>query len=94
MPINNEQITAETDIESLIVHAISEVPNLQSGEKFMVRDLFIGYEWNRLSSYTRAKVGAGFYYQYAKIENLSEVEILEKSARNQQLYRKKIEKDG
>ena len=89
MPINNKPITNETDIESLITHAISEVPNLQSDEKFMVRDLFIGYEWNRLSNYTRAQVGAKFYYDYAKVEGLSQVEILAKSARNQQLYRKK-----
>jgi len=89
MPINNDPITSETDIESLIDHAISEIPKLQPGEQFMVRDLFIGYEWNRLSNYVRAKVGAGFYYQYAKDENLSQVDILAKSAQNQQKYRKK-----
>ena len=89
MPINNVPITNETEIELLIEHAVSEVPNLKSGEQFMVRDLFIGFEWNRLSNYVRAKVGAGFYYEYAKVESLTEVEILAKSARNQQLYRKK-----
>ena len=89
MPINNVPITSATDIESLIDHAISEIPKLQLGEQFMVRDLFIGYEWNRLSNYVRAKVGAGFYYQYAKDENLSQVDILAKSAQNQQKYRKK-----
>ena len=73
----------------LIDHAVSEIPHLKSSEQFMVRDLFIGYEWNRLSNYVRAKVGAGFYYEYAKVESLSQVEILAKSARNQQLYRKK-----
>ena len=89
MPIYNVPITAESNIESLIKHAISEIPNLHSGEQFMVRDLFIGYEWNRLSNYVRAKVGAGFYYQYAKDETISQVAILAKSARNQQMYMKK-----
>ena len=89
MPINNVPITSNTDIELLINQAISEIPNLQSGEQFMVRDLYIGYEWNRLSNYVRAKVGAGFYYQYAKDETISQVAILAKSARNQQLYMKK-----
>ena len=89
MQINNVPITSETNIESLIKYAISEIPNLQSGEQFMVRDLFIGYEWNRLSNYVRAKVGAGFYYQYANVETISQVAILSKSARNQQMYMKK-----
>ena len=89
MSINNVQITSKTDIESLIEHAIFEIPKLISGEQFMVRDLFIGYEWNRLSNYIRAQVGAGFYHQYAKVDDISQVAILDKSARNQQLYRKK-----
>jgi len=72
----------------LVSQAIQEVQNLQPNEKFMVRDLFLGYEWNRLSNYVRANVGAGFYHQYAKIENLSQVIILEKTARNQQKYKK------
>jgi hypothetical protein len=89
MPINNNPITSETDIEALVTQAISEVPKLQPGEKFMVRDLFLGYEWNRLSNYVRAQIGHGFYHQYAKDETLSQVDVLEKSARNQQLYSKK-----
>ena len=88
MPINNTPITSDTDIESLVSHAIAEVPNLQSGEKFMVRDLFVGYEWNRLSNYVRAQVGHGFYHQYANVESVSKVEVLNKSARNQQQYKK------
>jgi hypothetical protein len=88
MPIKNDPITSKTDIESLVVHAISEIPNLYPGEKFMVRDLFLGYEWNRLSNYVRANVGSGFYHQYAQNDG-SQVIILEKSARNQQIYSKK-----
>ena len=89
MPINNRAITPETDIKSLVDHAIAEIPSLQSGEKFMVRDLFLGYEWNRLTNYVRAQVGSGFYHQYASVEDISQVSILNKTPRNQQLYSKK-----
>ena len=88
MPINNNPITPKTSPELLLSHAISEIPNLESGEKFMVRDLFIGYEWNRLSNYIRAHIGSGFY-QYAQGGGSEQVAILEKSARNQQIYSKK-----
>ena len=89
MPINNTPITSETSIETLVSQAISEIPNLLTKEEFMVRDLFLGYEWNRLSNYVRAQVGYGFYHQYAKDDNISQVNILEKTARNQQMYSKK-----
>ena len=87
MPINNTPITEETDVQALVDYAIAEVVNLDEDDgTFMVRDLFLGYEWNRLSNYTRAQVGAGFYHQYANVKEISNVEILKKSARNQQLY--------
>ena len=88
MPINSIPITSATEVNALISHAISEVSNLQSGEKFMVRDLFLGYEWNRLSNYVRANVGSGFYHQYA-VSDVSQVTIEEKSPQNQQKYKKK-----
>ena len=53
----------------------------------MVRDLFLGYEWKRLSSYIRANVGYGFYHQYATKEG-SQVTVDEKTAQNQQKYKK------
>lgn len=84
----NKKNTSEETIESLISQAISEIPNLKTGEKFMVRDLFIGYEWNRLSNYVRAQVGHGFYYQYAVLNDISQVNVLDKTARNQQIYSK------
>jgi hypothetical protein len=76
------------EINKLVNQAIAEVANLQPGEKVMVRDLFLGYTWNRLSNYIRAQVGYGFYHLYANNEAISQVKILEKSARNQQLYMK------
>ena len=86
MPINGKPINSETPIQSLVDYAISEIAKLNSGEKFMVRDLFLGYEWNRLSNYVRAQVGYGFFHQYAKEEK--QVTPNGKSAQNQQKYKK------
>ena len=80
----------EANIQLLVAQAISEIQNLKPDDKpFMVRDLFLGYEWNRLSNYIRAQVGARFYHQHAKDDSISQVIVLNKTARNQQLYRKK-----
>ena len=89
MPINNTPVTADTSIDALVAQAISEVKNLDSSEKFMVRDLFLGYEWSRLSNYVRAQVGSGFYHQYADVKDISQVIIGDKTPRNQQVYTKK-----
>ena len=82
-------ITSETKSEPLIEYAISEITRLRSGEEFCIGDLFPKYEWFRLPNHVRANVGAGFYHQYATNENISQVDILEKSTQGQQLYKKK-----
>lgn len=45
---------------SLLQHALNEINNLNSGEEFLVRDLFVGYEWKRLSIEERQLVGRLF----------------------------------
>ena len=37
-----------------------EIENLSSGEIFLVRDLFKGYEWNRISLNNRLLLGTLF----------------------------------
>jgi len=86
MPIKNIPITADTPKEDLINYAIVEVKNLLPSDKpFMVRDLFLGYEWNRLSNYTRASIGTGVF-QFAQGDGKDLLTALNKTARNQQLY--------
>ena len=36
------------DVNELLNSAIKETENLNQGEVFLVRDLFKGYEWNRI----------------------------------------------
>ena len=37
------------NVNDLLAIAIEETHQLQKGEEFLVRDLFKGYEWNRIS---------------------------------------------
>lgn len=48
MPISNIPITHNTPLSDLIIYTQTEIQNLLSGEEFMVKDLFLGYEWNRI----------------------------------------------
>ena len=40
---------------SLLKTAILELNNLKKGERFLIKDLFKGYVWNRLSKGERLK---------------------------------------
>jgi len=44
-------------INQLLETAKNEVTNLKYGEVFLVRDLFKGYEWNRISRSDRLLLG-------------------------------------
>jgi len=78
------------DIGKYVANAIEQVKYLLIGEQFMVSDLYIGYQWKRLSNYERAQVGQRFYHEYAiSVEGKSKIEILGKTARNQQIYKRK-----
>lgn len=44
----------------LLQKAIEETSNLNTGEIFLVRDLFKGYEWNRISRSDRLLLGTLF----------------------------------
>ena len=69
--------------------AIKEVQNLISGETFLVKDLFKGYEWNRLAIGERRSLGALFLHEVKYGELKSLIEIGVKSSANQQQYIKK-----
>lgn len=76
-------------MNNLLIKALSEVPNLQSGEKFLVRDLFKGYEWNRLSLNERRNLGRYFFEPSNNIylQN-GDIIPLAKNNANQQVYLK------
>lgn len=69
--------------------ALNEVPNLESGERFVVKDLFKGYLWNRLPVRDRLNVGRKFFDETLN-PYLSDgtVVALDKKPSGQQAYRK------
>lgn len=70
--------------QQLLNHAIDELHNLKKGEKFMVKDLFVGYLWNRELKADRLTVGT-LFLNYAN-NHQSQLKILEKTPSNQQRY--------
>ena len=45
------------NVDSLLSQALSETNNLNEGEIFLVKDLFKGYEWNRIERKNRLLLG-------------------------------------
>jgi len=88
MPILNTQITNNTPLTDLITYAQAEIQNLLVGEEFMVKDLFLGYEWNRIDKGNRTRLGSSFF-AFAQGAGAAQIIPLGKTPQNQQRYRKK-----
>lgn len=80
------KITEKTGVMELLEYAKNELKNIKRGEEFLVRDLFKGYEWARLTRATRIAVGSMFLL-FAK-DNKKLVKVSLKNAQNQQQYKK------
>lgn len=70
----------------LLEMAKKELVNLKSGEIFLVRDLFKGYEWNRISRSNRLLLGT-LFLNFIKNTDV-DVVIIEKTSSGQQRYKK------
>ena len=70
----------------LLICAIKETELLSAGEIFLVRDLFKGYEWNRVSRSDRLLLGT-LFLNYVN-QNECKVKPLGKSSSGQQQYMK------
>ena len=68
--------------------ALAELENLEVGEVFVVRDLWKGYEWNRIPRPDRLLIGRLFYDAVMQ-QNPCPVEVLDKTPARQQRYKKK-----
>ena len=75
-----------SDVNSLLEKAVKETKNVFSGEKFLVKDLFKGYEWNRISRSERLLLGTLFlnYINTTK----GNITAIEKTTSGQQQYQK------
>jgi len=70
----------------LLEIAKDETKNLISGEVFLLRDLFKGYEWNRISRSNRLLLGT-LFLNYIKSTDIG-ITPIEKTSSGQQRYRK------
>lgn len=68
----------------LLEIAIKETINLKANEVFLLRELFKGYEWNRIERKDRLLLET-LFLNYVKSEN-SNIKILEKTSSGQQKY--------
>ena len=80
-------ITKTSTLPELYDYAILSAKDVASGEVFIVRDLFRGFEWNRIPKGMRIKLGSMFF-AYAQGAASNEFAILDKTPQNQQKYRK------
>lgn len=76
------------DVNDLLNIAIKETENLNKGEVFLVRDLFKGYEWNRIFRSQRLLLGTLFLNYVNTSKDF--IQAIEKTSSGQQKYRIKI----
>lgn len=76
------------NVNDLLQIAIEETLNLESGEKFLLKDLFKGYEWNRILRKDRLLLGTLFLNYVNSKENDKCIKTVEKTSSNQQKYEK------
>lgn len=74
------------DVNDLLKQALAEKELLSAGEEFLVRDLFIGYEWNRIPFKIRLLLGT-LLLNHIHAEN-GNISAIAKTSSNQQKYKK------
>lgn len=82
MSINNT-----TSLEELFEKVKITLTELNTGEEFIVKELFRGFEWNRIAKGNRTKLGS-IVFSFANHEGAAIIEPLGKTPQNQQQYRK------
>lgn len=80
------------NVNELLEIAKAEIERLKTDEIFLLRDLFKGYEWNRISRSDRLLLGT-LFLNYIKSNDISVVSI-EKTSSGQQKYKKKVVSQG
>lgn len=74
------------DVNKLLEDAINETSNLNEGEIFLVKDLFMGYLWKRIPHGDRLLLGI-LFLNYVNRASGS-IQKIEKTSSNQQRYKK------
>ena len=77
------------DVNIVLEQAILETKYLNKDEVFLLKDLFKGYEWNRIPRKSRLLLGT-LFLNNVNSSNNNEIEAIDKTSSNQQKYRKRI----
>ncbi|WP_199794652.1 DUF1413 domain-containing protein [Lentibacillus sp. Marseille-P4043] len=80
-------IDSNTSLNELLNHAVGALKELNNDDgEFVLKDLFRGFEWNRITKGDRTKLGSMFL-SYSRNENTAIIEPTEKTPQNQQKYK-------
>ncbi|WP_310602514.1 single-stranded DNA-binding protein [Anaerosporobacter sp.] len=77
------------DVNGLLELAIKETENLLEGEIFLVKELFKGYEWNRIPRNDRLLLGTLFLNHVNKTGG--SIQVIEKTSSGQQKYKASVQ---
>ena len=80
-------INCNTTLSELFDIVVSTLREVESGETFIVKELFRGFEWNRIPKSYRTKLGS-MVLVYANGEGSGIIEPTTKTPQNQQIYKK------
>jgi len=72
------------DVNKGLSEALKETKNILVGETFLVRELFLGYRWNRIPHKDRLLLGI-LFLNHVNSTN-GELHAIEKTPSNQQRY--------
>ena len=81
-------IDKNTSLATLFDIAVSILNEVDSGEIFIVRDLFRGFEWARIPKGDRTKLGSMFLAYANGDIGSAIIEPVDKTPQNQQKYKK------
>jgi hypothetical protein len=74
------------NVNELLEIAKNETGNLLPEEVFLLKDLFKGYEWNRISRSDRLLLGT-LFLNYIRTTKIG-IDAIEKTSSGQQMYKK------
>lgn len=81
-------VDINTSLQDLFEIVIKTLDDVNAGEVFIVKELFKGFEWNRIKKGNRTKLGAMVLAYANSDEGASVLETLGKTPQNQQIYKK------
>ena len=81
-------VDANTSLQELFDIVVKNLDDVNAGEVFIVKELFRGFEWNRIRKSNRTKLGSMVFAYANGDEGSAVLEPLYKTPQNQQKYKK------